>query len=145
MARLWKYSGPETGARQQIRESSIGSKLIENRIDFQVHQPDVALVVRFLQPFERLIFVTKSRVDCCDGVWRDVAPALQLAQFAEHLLSLRFLARNRIGMAQERQHQRAAGKLDSLLKIRDCLRIHPFLLVSEPAIPARREEVGIEV
>src|SRR5437762_8644708 len=63
----------------------------------------------------------------------------------EHVLSFRFFTRSRVSVAQECQHQRAAGKLHTFLKLKDCFGIHALLLVSEATISQRRKEVGVEV
>src|SRR6266480_5568508 len=48
-------------------------------------------------------------------------------------------------MSQQCQHQRAAGKLHTFLKLSDGLWVHSLLLVSQTEVATRGKEIGIQV
>ncbi len=58
----------EASAYQQIREAWIGSKRFEYRIDLEIHQPDVAFFLSFVQPLKGLVFFAEAGIDGSDGI-----------------------------------------------------------------------------
>ena len=71
---LW----PQADACEDVGEFAFVAEFREDRIDFQVHQPDVAFFDGCLQPLERLIFIAESRINRGDRVGRNVPFTLQL-------------------------------------------------------------------
>ena len=57
-SKLWA----EAEAREDVRKLAVGAKPREDRIDFQVHQPDVALLDCGLEPFECLLLIAEPGV-----------------------------------------------------------------------------------
>ncbi len=60
---LWLSSWPQSRACQEIGKSFIGAKSAEHGVDLHIHQPNVALFIGFLEPFEGLIFIAQAGVN----------------------------------------------------------------------------------
>src|SRR5215475_11798837 len=58
----------EPNPLQKISKSLIRTKAGQDGINFQVHQPDISLLERFLQHLESLVFIAKPCIDCCNRV-----------------------------------------------------------------------------
>ena len=57
-----KFLWAEADASEDVRELAMRAELREDGIDFQIHQPDVALLDGGLEPLERLFVVAKPGV-----------------------------------------------------------------------------------
>src|SRR5688572_17021800 len=137
-------SRTQTNAGEDICESSLGTQFRKNRIDLQIHQPDIPPFHCFVQPLERLFLIAEAGVDRSDCVWRDVTLLLKLLQIVEYLPRLSTFAGDRVRMAQQREHQGTTRKLHARLKLRDRFRIHSLRFVSETQITPRRKRTRIQ-
>ena len=59
---LAKLLWAKADAREDVCELAMRAEPRENGIDFQIHQPDVALLDCGLEPLERLLVIAKSSV-----------------------------------------------------------------------------------
>src|ERR1051325_5968068 len=75
---LLKALWAETNPSEYVSELAFGAQLREDRIDLEIHQPDVTFFNRSLQPLERLLVIAESAVNRSHGVGRNIALALQL-------------------------------------------------------------------
>jgi len=120
---LWNQSDPAC----QVYETWIGAQAVEFLLDLEVHQPDCAFLVSFLEPGECLILFVKAGIDRGDLERRDVPALSELLQFDDYFLRRLSVPRHRIRMGEVCHGDRASSTY-RLLELGNCLGIPAFLL-----------------
>jgi hypothetical protein len=84
-APLW-----QADASPEVRKPWVGVKIVQTRVCGQIDGQIIApMLVRPLQPGERLIFFAEARVNDSDVIGRDIAARRQLFQMIQHPLRFR--------------------------------------------------------
>src|SRR5436309_10364921 len=94
-----------------------------------------------IKQFKCPVFLTKSGIEDCQVVWRDIASLCLFVQFAENFPRQISFARCGVSESKEGFYFRVIGrKLARLSQLTDGLLVHPLLRISPSQIDMRKPE-----
>ena len=88
---------------QEVLKARLGAKTIELWIDLNPKsQPPAAVVIGSLKPEQRVLFISQSRIDRRDIVWRHIPPLRSFLQRIQDFLRVSLATRGGISVSKGR-------------------------------------------
>src|SRR5438552_12232305 len=107
---------------QNSLEARLLPHAVVNRLYREIPAGALLILIRLVQPIQRLLLFAEPQIDHSERCRTDVLPFCHLFEFAQHLLGFQSISRNGISVAEESLIPRTGHHYLTSLKFRDCSR-----------------------